>query len=173
MLQGQKATFTDPSAREELVRLRSAGYSYDQLALYFHVDVSTVWYHVKKCGLPTMNKATRNGMVALLKDGKAVSDVAKIYGVTEPMVISNCALAGVKGYKPKQCGIKLVLQLPHWVRERRATFKKAPVEPKREGWLWVDGEWVCAGKSINKIVQEKKEREALEREKKKLLMLMY
>ena len=173
MLQGQKATFSDPSTREELVRLRSAGYSYDQLALYFRVDVSTIWYHVKKCGLPTTDRATRNGMAALLKNGSTVADVAKVYGVSEQMVISNCALAGVKGYRPKPCGIKLVLQLPHRIRERHKAFKKAPEEPKRPGWLWVDGEWVCVGKSMKQLEKEKKEREVLEREKKKLLMLQY
>ena len=176
---GQGTIFKDPIKKKEMLAYRASGYTYPQLALHYVVDSKTIIYHCRKAGFMDKTKGQRKKIVALVKAGKTIEEVAKMYSVPRTVISSYCVRLGMKGAKIIENTQKLVLQLPSSLqREKRNTrrtdyvFKRTPPSP-RPGWIKESGIWTCAGKRIEQVRKEQDEREKRNHNLKRIEMLSY
>lgn len=180
--------FDDPKKKEEMLAYRMAGYSYPQLALHYGVDHTTLIYHVRKAGFVKIDKKKKDEIVKLMKGGADMKDVSKKYGISQVAISSYCCQAGLKGFKILSNEKKLVLSVgPPRTRIRHVyngkihdrknrTWPQYDIRPPkspRPGWLFYGGEWICAGKPIEQIQAERKEKEKKIQEQERMDMLKY
>lgn len=171
---GQGNTFKDPITKAEMLAYRTAGYTYPQLALHYGVDSKAIIYHCRKAGFMDKTKGQHKKIVDLVRAGKTIKEVAKMYFVHSTVVSSYCIRAGLKGSKILQNTQKLVLQLPSDPQRKSSNyvFKRTPESP-RPGWIKESGIWTCAGKKIQQIQTEQEERKRRDHDLKKIEMLSY
>ena len=181
---GRKHIFDNPTKRAEMLAYRAAGYTYPELALYYGVHHTTILYHCRKAGFMKSTRGEGEKMALLIKAGKTIDEVAKMYSVPSTVISSHyarhCARLGLKGFKILHNDQKLVLRLPISFRRK----KRAPKKPKiykyvrtppspRPGWLKEAGVWVCVGKKIDQVREEQEKRQKRDRDFKKIEMLNY